>query len=208
MVRVCQSEPEKKTKREQFGIFFFECSVEGENDERDEKITECVSDHSSAHEFRLRRSQSIEGTEEKKNSETDIFSREDPVIREDAFEIARDMHSKTHQGENRKYVDQKEKNDRKGSKVVDAGENIDGRERKVFTDDEIRDSSRFGVQNGTTVFCTDDFLFSIKGEFAGFRNELGPVHMMSQIGRGRQNGMGEIERLDEESQDKEREKEI
>src|SRR3990167_9628729 len=76
----------------------------------------------------------------------------------------------------------------------------------MFADDEIR--NRFRIRQSVGIArIRDDFLLGIYRQLSGHGNELGPVHMMAEIGSGGEDGVREVDDLDEERERDERDEE-
>lgn len=75
----------------------------------------------------------------------------------------------------------------------------------MLPDDKVSDRFRIGKLD--ISWLVDDFSFLINGKAVGFGDDLGPVKVVSEIGRGRNDSVREVEGFEEECQCKESEEE-
>ena len=183
MVRVGEREGEENTETEESVILFLERPQEEDENQRNEKIPHDVSDDASGDELGLRGSERVErsGEEEKgkgcefRSDQLSERRRIDDSVRENG------------QCEKTEKIDDEQEDYRESGEKVDTRKQGECGERKVFTDDEVGDRRRIGESD---IFrLIDDLPFLIDGKTVCFGNGFGPVEVMSEIGRGRDDGV-------------------
>lgn len=178
---VDEGESEKYAETGQAGVFFVERAQEEKENERNKEIPDDVSDDAAGDEFGLRRSEGIQRSAQEEKGECDELRPnqfpergcvDDPVGENDEHEEAEN-------------VDEEEKNDRSGRKEIRIREKGECSEGEMLSDDEIGDRFRFGKPD--TLRLIDDFVFLVDGQTMSLGDGFGPVEMVTEIGRGRNN---------------------